>query len=159
MHQVNNYDRSRADRHQSKQTARRAQQGNEEYTQMMMVVAGPNPVPRVKQIFSQCLRNSRSKAHLCAQIVKASEGLYKPRGFNEPRSAKEVKIRTLVKAAAGPRLLNACRDMGMLRSSETKKKSGQPIKQRDRFRTCLRGLDRSTLAKKLGVHGTSRNLA
>jgi hypothetical protein len=142
--------RAHSDKHVAKQTASRALRTNELFEQIMMVVSGPDPVPRVKQIFSQCMRNHRSKSHLCQQIVKASQGLYKPRGFNEVHSKKEVVFRKLIKAAAGPRLLRACRDMGMLRiSPPVDPKSGKPAKPHGRFRTCLAALDAPTLANNL----------
>ena len=60
-----------------------------------------NDIPRIQQLMQACIRQGNGMNYICEKIKKASEGVYRPEGYNE----NYFDLATLVLLIGGPRLL------------------------------------------------------
>jgi hypothetical protein len=69
-----------------------------------------NDIPRIQQLMQACIRQGNGMNYICEKIKKASEGVYRPEGYNE----NYFDLATLVLRIGGPRLLYVFNQQNML---------------------------------------------
>lgn len=91
---------------------------------MMMLIA-TNDIPRLKQLIAVALRRGSSAQAIVAQIGRAIDGLYSPRGGFTPT---DLDIAHLVKGIGGRRLLYTLNKSKGLASESTLRRHSTPPK-------------------------------